>query len=111
MKRLTPIIFFVLFALCMIVVVMHLFPVGDPHLPGYAEFISRQVPPHEVPRQGDSVALRYNRQAAFDTGSSSVVCATILDYRAYDTLLETIVLFTAAVAVLSVIGIGKKEKE
>ncbi len=111
MKQTVGVIFFALFTICMIVVVLHLFPVGDPRLPGYADFVSPHMPTEEIPRQADSVALRYNRQTAFDVGASSVVCATILDYRAYDTFYETIVLFTAAVAVLSVIGIKKEEKE
>ncbi len=106
-----PSVFFVLFAICMIAVVMHLFPVGDPRLPSYADFISSEMPIEQIPRQADSVALRYNRQAGFDSGASSVVTATILDYRAYDTLYETAVLFTAAIAVLSVIGTSACHKD
>lgn len=104
MKKSVAAIFFVLFAICMILVVLHLFPVGDPRLPSYADFVSPNLPVEEVPRQANSVALRYNRRSALDVGASSVVTATILDYRAYDTLYETTVLFTAAVAVLSVLG-------
>ncbi len=103
--------FFVIFALSMIVVVLHLLPVGDPHLPGYADFVSPQMAAREIPRQADSVALHYNRQAAIDVGSSSVVCATILDYRGYDTLYETTVLFTAAIAVLALIGKEEEEED
>ncbi len=104
MKQSVAAIFFALFALCMIVVVLHLFPVGDPHLPSYADFISREIPAEQVARQADSIALRYNRRAGLDVGATSVVGAVILDYRAYDTLFETTVLFTAVLAVLSVIG-------
>ena len=116
MRRNIPVIFFSLFTICMIVVVMHLFPVGDPHLPGYADFVPPELPVEEIPRRADSVALRYNRRAASDVGASSVVTATILDYRGYDTLYETTVLFTAAIAVLSLIGLpgeagGKKERD
>lgn len=104
MKQSIIAIFFVIFALCMIVVVLHLFPVGDPRLPGYADFDGFDMPIEDIPRLADSVALRYNRKTAGDVGANSVVCATILDYRAYDTLYETAVLFTAAIAVLSLIG-------
>ncbi len=111
MRRSMVAIFFVIFAFCMIVVVMHLAPVGDPRLPGYADFVPAEMAPEDVPRLADSVALRYNRQTANDTGASSVVCATILDYRAYDTLYEAAVLFTAAIAVLSVIGKDEENAE
>lgn len=104
MKQFMAVIFFTLFALCMIGVVLHLVPVGDPRLPGYADFVSSQVSGKDVPRVADSVALRYNRQAGIDVGGTCVVGAVILDYRAYDTLYETTVLFTAVVAVLSLIG-------
>ena len=111
MNKSVATVFFVLFTLSMIVVVLHLFPVGDPHLPGYADFVPTDMTAAEVPRQADSVALRYNRQAADDVGASSIVCAIILDYRAYDTLYEATVLFTTAVAVLSVIGMGHHPKD
>ena len=111
MRKAVPILFFVLFAICMIAVVMHLFPVGDPRLPSYADFVPPEMTTAQIPRLADSVALRYNRQAAFDAGATSVVTATILDYRAYDTLYETAVLFTAAIAVLSILGTGAKHKE
>ena len=91
--------------------VLHLFPVGDPHLPSYADFVSPEIPSHDVPRLADSLALRYNRKAAQDVGASSIVTATILDYRAYDTLYETTVLFTAAIAVLSVIGVAHHSED
>ncbi len=108
MKQTVGVIFFSLFTFCMIVVVLHLFPVGDPHLPSYADFVSPQMPAQEVPRRADSVALRYARRAGLDVGATSVVGAVILDYRGYDTLYETAVLFTAVVAVLSVLAKAKK---
>lgn len=107
MKQSVASIFFVLFTLCMIVVVLHLFPVGDPRLPGYADFIDSTIYVNEIPRKADSAALNYNRRAGLDVGASCVVGAIILDYRGYDTLFETTVLFTATVAVLSVIGKDK----
>jgi hypothetical protein len=111
MKPSVSAIFFIIFAVCMIAVVMHLFPVGDPHMPSYADFVPRQTAVWEIPRKADSAALRYNRRSALDVGVSSVVCATILDYRAYDTLYETTVLFTAALAVLSILGKDDGEDE
>lgn len=104
MTKYYPQLALVVFCLCMISVVLKLYPVGDPHLPAYADFISENVPAADVPREGLSLALRYNRNSVADIGSKSVVCSVILDYRAYDTLFETIVLFTAIVAVAAIIG-------
>ena len=106
MRKSVAAIFFGLFAISMMAVVMHLFPVGDPRLPAYAGFISSDVPSREIPRAGQSVALYYNRYSGQDMDAASVVCGIILDYRGYDTLYETTVLFTAVVAVLSVIGVS-----
>ncbi len=38
-----------------------------------------------------------------------MVTAIVLDYRAYDTMFETIVLFTAALAVVITLKTAKKE--
>jgi hypothetical protein len=112
MKRwIVPEVFFALFALSMIIVVLRLMPVGDPHLPGYANFTARGVTSSEIPKTADSVALHYNRRAALDSDSLNVVGAVILDYRGYDTLFETTVLFTALISVLSVFAGEKKQNE
>jgi len=104
MKRPLTAIFLLIFVSSMIVVVLHLFEVGSPHLPGYGGLTTIKLENEEITRQGNSVALRYSRQAARDVGATSVVGATILDYRCYDTLFETVVLFTATIAVLAIIG-------
>ncbi|MDP2872619.1 MAG: hypothetical protein Q8P31_08795 [Bacillota bacterium] len=46
------------------------------------------------------VMERYNRDGMAETGATNIVTAVILDYRAYDTLIETTVLFTATMGVL-----------
>lgn len=48
------------------------------------------------------VSRRYLENSATDTGAANIVAAIILDYRAYDTLGEATVLFTAVVGVLTV---------
>jgi hypothetical protein len=112
MKRwIVPEVFFTLFALSMIIVVLKLMPVGDPHLPGYADFAAKDIPSSEIPKTANSVALHYNRRAVSDSNSSNVVGAVILDYRGYDTLFETTVLFTALISVLSVLAIEEKQNE
>lgn len=105
MKKFLPVFFFILFGISMIMAIMRLFPVGDPHLPAYADFVSSSVSKREVSQQADSVALRYNRGSVPDSNSISVVGAVILDYRGYDTLCEATVIFTALMAVLAVLGI------
>lgn len=46
------------------------------------------------------VTERYNRDGTAETGATNIVTAVILDYRAFDTLIETTVLFTATMGVL-----------
>ena len=107
MKKLFPWIFFIIFGTTMIFVVLKLSPVGDPHLPGYSGAIPPHTPSHEIPIKGRSVALKYNRDAARDCTATDIVTSIIYDYRGYDTLMETTVLFTAVIAVLSIIGKGE----
>ncbi|MGE4284027.1 MAG: hydrogen gas-evolving membrane-bound hydrogenase subunit E [Clostridia bacterium] len=52
------------------------------------------------------VAKRYIEKGVEETGALNIVAGVILDYRAFDTFGEAIVLFTAAVVVLVVL---KKE--
>ena len=96
---------FTIFAFSMIVVILRFAPIGDPHLPGYADFVSSSLTNEEVIEKADSAALHYNRHSPEDTGALDIITATIFDYRGYDTLLETTVLFTALIGVLSIIGI------
>jgi multicomponent Na+:H+ antiporter subunit B len=52
------------------------------------------------------VAPEYLQQAPGATGVPNVVTAVLASYRGYDTLGETVVVFTAGLAVLLLIGIG-----
>lgn len=45
----------------------------------------------------------YIEGAVSDTGALNMVSAIVIDYRAYDTLIETTVLFTAVIAVFMVL--------
>jgi len=49
----------------------------------------------------------YIENAAKDTGATNIVTGIILDYRAFDTFIESSVLFTAAIVVIILL---KKEK-
>ncbi len=59
---------------------------GDPEAPAYKNTIPR-----------------YLERGVEDTGATNIVTGIILDYRAYDTLGEATVLFTAALAILSLL--------
>ncbi|MFA4839497.1 MAG: hydrogen gas-evolving membrane-bound hydrogenase subunit E [Candidatus Neomarinimicrobiota bacterium] len=52
----------------------------------------------------------YLENGAAETGSANIISAVILDYRAYDTLGETTVLFTAILGTLTIIRIKKRSK-
>ena len=51
----------------------------------------------------NEVSLRYVEQGLSETGATNTVAAMILDYRAFDTLGESIVLFTAVIFVIMLI--------
>lgn len=54
-------------------------------------------PEHNVLSQG------YIANAMTDTGAKNIVCAVILDYRAFDTFIEAIVLFSGVIVVMSIL--------
>jgi multisubunit Na+/H+ antiporter MnhB subunit len=56
------------------------------------------------------VAERYIEQGLEETGATNIVAGMILDYRAFDTLGESTVLFIAASAVLILLRIDKDEQ-
>lgn len=56
------------------------------------------------------VAERYIQGALDDTGALNMVAAIVIDYHAYDTLIETTVLFTAIIAVFLVLKKGTEGK-
>lgn len=59
----------------------------------------------------NQVARRYINEAKEDTGIFNMVTAIVLDYRAYDTMYETIVLFTATLAVVLTLKTAGKQDE
>lgn len=69
----------------------------------------------ELPKFGEPlmrVAQNYIQTGQAETGASNIVSSVILDFRAYDTLGEATVLFTAVIGVLVVLRrIGRKKKD
>lgn len=59
----------------------------------------------------NETALYYLENAVKDTGAVNVIAAIITDYRAFDTLGETTVLFTAIAAVGSVLMVAHKKED
>lgn len=68
----------------------------------------------EMPSLGEVDNPSYNEVAEYylengveDTSSTNIIAAIITDYRAFDTLGETTVLFTSIAAVISLLGIHR----
>ncbi len=58
------------------------------------------------------VASTYLKDGLAQTGAANIVSSIILDFRAYDTLGETTVLFTAVIGVLAIVRrIGRKKPD
>jgi len=65
-----------------------------------------------IDRVKDAPSNVYIQNSLKQTGASNVVSAVLLDYRAYDTLGEATVLFTAILGALAILrGIARKKKE
>jgi multicomponent Na+:H+ antiporter subunit B len=73
------------------------------------------VPLRDLPPMGQPllrVASTYITDGLKDTGATNLVGSVILDFRAYDTLGEATVLFTAVIGVLAVMRrVGRKRPE
>ena len=65
----------------------------------------------ETPANTSEVIRRYLQSGLTETGAVNAVAGIILDYRAFDTLGESHVLFTATIAVLILMLLGKEEDE
>lgn len=59
----------------------------------------------------NEVATRYIEKGLEETGAVNIVAGMILDYRAFDTLGESHVLFTATITVLILLRLNKTEKD
>jgi multicomponent Na+:H+ antiporter subunit B len=84
------------------------------HLGGFALFLAAAVLLYaagDLPRMGDShsppsthVSPRYIEHSQAETGAPNFVTAVLADYRGYDTLGETTVIFTAGLACIFILG-------
>ena len=71
-----------------------------------------ELPPYGMENNPihNQVSEHYINNALEDTGVNNMVTAVVFDYRAYDTMFETIVLFTATLAVVITLRPSKKEE-
>jgi multisubunit Na+/H+ antiporter MnhB subunit len=67
-------------------------------------------PSVNAPSYNDATQYYFDN-ALSETGATNIVAAILADYRAFDTLGETIVLFTSIVAAASVLRSVKKKDE
>lgn len=75
-----------------------------------AKNVIGDLPPFGYPIM--RVADSYLKEGLLQTGATNLVASVILDYRAYDTLGEATVLFTAVIGVLSLVRrVGRKKEE
>jgi multisubunit Na+/H+ antiporter MnhB subunit len=51
---------------------------------------------------------RYIDMGAIESGGANLVANVVLDYRGYDTLLETTVIFTAVISIMVLWGVKKE---
>jgi multicomponent Na+:H+ antiporter subunit B len=63
----------------------------------------------QVPTKDDAASYTYIEKGLKDTGATNIVTSVILDYRAYDTLGETTVLFTSIIG--ATVLLRKKAKK
>ena len=64
----------------------------------------------ESPASSYRVSNHYLTESFSETSVPNIVTAVLADYRGYDTLFETVVIFTAGIAVLAVLGKREKSK-
>jgi len=65
--------------------------------------------PESAPNQ--HVTPYYIEHSAEDTGSPNIVTGTLADYRGFDTLEETTVMFLAGMTAVLILRAGKKDEE
>lgn len=88
------ILFAIFFSIVLVLTVSYMPPTGDLNNP-----------------TNNEVAARYIEKGLEETGATNIVAGMILDYRAFDTLGESHVLFVAAITVTILLRLDKKERD
>ena len=77
---------------------------GTLDMPGYGR--------HDTPANSHpQLAQHFIQQSGSEIDVPNVVTSVLASYRGYDTLGETVVVFTAAIAVLSLLGLRRRRRE
>lgn len=71
-----------------------------------------EMPPYGYPDNptNNYVAERYVEEGLMESGGFNLVTNIVVDYRGYDTLLETTVLFTTVMAIILVLEVKDDSK-
>jgi multisubunit Na+/H+ antiporter MnhB subunit len=93
---------FVAFAIVLVCLISFMFLIAVAEMPPYGGRDNPTI---------NEVWERYVWKGPAESGGLNMVTNIILDYRGYDTLLETTVLFTAVMAIMLTLGAGKNQKE
>ena len=94
MKKLLSLIIVGLLGFILIVVICDMPRLGSPDTPGY-----------------NQVAKHYLDSSVEEVRALNSVTAILVDYRGYDTLIETIVLFTASISVMALVNRKNKSED
>ena len=86
MKNFLCVVITVMIIVALLIGISDLPPFGDPNNPEHNE-----------------LSRGYIENAMKDTGAKNIVSAIILDYRALDTFVESIVLFSGAIVVITIL--------
>ncbi len=93
-RKFLALTFVLLIAYSLSIVISEMPPFGETNTPTYT---------HVIPR--------YIEKGVEETGATNMVSSIIVDYRAYDTLGETTVLYTAALGIISILVLTEEHDE
>ncbi len=85
-RKFLALIFILLIAYSLSIVIAEMPPFGETNTPMYT---------HVIPR--------YIEKNVEETGATNIVASILVDYRSYDTLGETTILYTAALGIISIL--------
>jgi len=92
------------FALFVVTITGGLLIYGTLDMPSYGDG-------NAIVNQHPQLAQHYIQKSEKETGIPNIVTSVLASYRGYDTLGETAVVFTAAIAVLSLLGLRRRRRD
>jgi len=61
----------------------------------------------QSPASQSEISRHFISEAEAETAVPNIVTAVLADYRGYDTMFETVVIFTAGIAIIGILGMGR----